>query len=77
MASRSTRDSKEIEAVLTLSDLAEVLGVAAPVIPKRLRREKFRFCSDFCRSRSTRDSKEIEAENKPVISTSPSASQHP
>ena len=58
---RSTRDSKEIEAVRSLPIFASAVMVAAPVIPKRLRRGKLidNTAADF--SRSTRDSKEIEA----------------
>ena len=58
---RSTRDSKEIEAAIALRYSVFPRKVAAPVIPKRLRRYAINEEGLWDLGRSTRDSKEIEA----------------
>ena len=59
--SRSTRDSKEIEADRRATKRDCAPPVAAPVIPKRLRRPFTSVSRARQPGRSTRDSKEIEA----------------
>ena len=74
---RSTRDSKEIEAVRIGPVEASGAVVAAPVIPKRLRRAEARRDPSRPKCRSTRDSKEIEADLRLLTSVISIESQHP
>ncbi len=74
---RSTRDSKEFEAEEVLNCPRHELRVAAPVIPKSLRRVETRGLYYYVWRRSTRDSKEFEADCLAFHWFSVGVSQHP